>query len=183
MQPLRPTLWRTCRVLANETRLNLLRALFSCDESTVSVLARETGISLSLASIQLRSLNTRGLVSARPVGRWVFYSATPNLAVEHAGTIGNAIRERCAVGAENESLIEMATAFTHPRRIVVARCLDEGGKTFQELLASTNISTMALYRHLGKLTTRRMVKQEDGYYRLARPGNPLGQTLLAIATA
>ena len=46
-----------------------------------------------------------------------------------------------------------------------------------------DFSTRALYRHLGKLTTRRMVKQEDGYYRLARPENPLGQTFLAIATA
>jgi len=183
MQPLRPTLWRTCRVLANETRLNLLRVLFSCDESTVSVLARETGISLSLASIQLRSLNARGLVSARPAGRWVFYSANPNLAVEHAGIIGNAIRERCAAGTENKSLIEMATAFTHPRRIAIARCLSEGAKTFPELLVSTHISTMALYRHLGKLAARHMMEQEDDRYLLARPKNPFGQTLLAIATA
>lgn len=183
MQPLKPTLWRTCRVLANETRLNLLRALFSCDESMVSALAEKTGISVSLASIQLRALNARGLVSARPFKRWVFYSATPNLAVEHAGAIGNAIRERCTAGAENESLIKMATAFTHPRRIVIVRCLVKEQKTFSELLALTNISAVALYRHVGKLTDRHMVEQEDGRCRLARPGNPLGQTLLAIAVA
>ena len=181
MQSMRPTLWRTCRVIANETRLNLLRALFFCEESTVSMLAGKAGISISFASSQLRALGARGLVSARSAGRWVFYTAAPNLAVEHAAVIGNAIRVSCAIDAENRGLIEAATAFTHPRRIVIARCLAEGEKTASELMISTHISTMALYRHLVKLTARRMVEQENNRYRLARPENVLGQTLLAIA--
>lgn len=181
MQPLSPTLWRTCRVIANETRLNLLRALFSCEESTVSMLAEKAGISISFASSQLRVLNARGLVSARSSGRWVFYTATPSLVVEHADAIGNAIRASCAVGTDNKSLMETATAFTHPRRIIITKCLGEGEKTVSELMKSTNISPMALYRHLKKLTARRMVDQENNRYRLARPENSLGQTLLAIA--
>ncbi|MEN8254539.1 MAG: metalloregulator ArsR/SmtB family transcription factor [Verrucomicrobiota bacterium] len=181
MQPLRPTLWRTCRVLANESRLNLLRALFSCDESTVSALAVKTGISEAFASTQLRALSARGLVSSRPAGRWMFYSFEPNMAVEHSETIGNAIRESFAAGAKNESLIAAATAFTHPRRISIIKCLGEGEKTFPELLASTHISTMALYRHLQKLTARNMVERKNNRYRQTKPGDTLGKTLLAIA--
>ena len=176
-------MWRTCRVLANESRLNLLRLLFSCAESTVSALAAEMDISVSLASIHLRALNARGLVSARSAGRWVFYSATPNPAVEHAGTIVGAVRERCVAGAENESLIKMATAFTHPRRISIARCLCAGEKSYQELLVSMRVSQAALYRHLEKLAARNMVEMENERYRLAGPEDPLGETLLTIATA
>ncbi|MEN8254264.1 MAG: ArsR family transcriptional regulator, partial [Verrucomicrobiota bacterium] len=120
---------------------------------------------------------------ARPAGRWVFYSATPNLVVEHAGTIVSAVRECCAAGAENESLIEMATAFTHSRRISIVGCLSAGEKSYQELLASTHVSPAALYRHLEKLAARHMVEQENDLYRLANPVNPLAQALLAIATA
>lgn len=182
MQSLRPTLWRTCRVLANETRLDLLRALFSCGESSVSGLAGKTGISRPLASTYLRALNARGLISARSAGRWVFYSDLPNLAVEHSGTIGDAVRRCFAAGAENGSLVKVATAFTHKRRILISRCLCEGEKSYQELLATTRISPAALYRHLEKLAARQMVEEENEYYRLASPVNPLGQTLLAIAT-
>lgn len=183
MQKLKPTLWRTCRVLANESRLNLLRLLFSCAESTVSALAEEMDISASLASIHLRALNARGLISARPAGRWMFYSANPNLAVEHAGSIVGAVREHCTAGAENESLIRMATAFTHPRRISIARCLCAGEKSYLELLVSIRISQAALYRHLEKLSARSMVEMENERYRLADPEDPLGRTLLTIATA
>lgn len=181
MQPLRPTLWRTCRVIANETRLNLLRALFACEESTVSMLAGGTGISISFASIQLRALHARGLVTARSAGRWVFYTAAPNPFVEHAAAIGDAIRTSCAVDTDNGSLIKAATAFTHPRRIIITKCLGEEQKTVSELMLSTHISRMALYRHLEKLTARGMVEQENNRYCLARPENSLGQALLTLA--
>lgn len=104
------------------------------------------------------------------------------MAVEHAGSIGNAVRVCFATSVENESLIATATAFTHPRRISIVKCLAEGEKTFPELLASTRISTVALYRHLEKLSARHMVEQKNDRYRLAKLADPLGQTLLAIAT-
>lgn len=60
MSKLRPTLWRTCRVLASETRLRLLWTLFENEGLCVADLAHRIGISEQNASNQLRSLYISG---------------------------------------------------------------------------------------------------------------------------
>ena len=183
MKALNPTLWRTCRAVSIPTRLNLLRALFRFHESSVATLARETRISEPMASIQLRALNSRGLISARPSGKWVFYSDNSNLAIESSAMILEALRECCAVEMKNTELIEMATAFTHQRRIAIVKSLDSGSKPLGQLSIATQIPPPSLYRHLAKLENRKVVLSEGDLYCLALPENPLGKTLLEIATS
>jgi len=69
----RPTLWRTCRVLANRTRLRIFRRLAQQPGQTVSDVARRLRLSLPVTSQYLRALEARGLLSARRVGLRVTY--------------------------------------------------------------------------------------------------------------
>jgi DNA-binding transcriptional ArsR family regulator len=65
MKALRPALWRTCRGIACESRLRLLWALFAQNELCVCAAAKQTGMGEAQASVQLRALNARGLISSR----------------------------------------------------------------------------------------------------------------------
>jgi len=82
-----------------------------------------------------------------------------------------------------ETVVQQATAFTHLRRILIVRALSTSTKTFGELVVETGIALPALARHLKKLQARSFIKKTNQLYHLARPRNPLGQTLLEIACA
>jgi len=71
----------------------------------------------------------------------------------------------------------MATAFTHSRRIEIARGLSGKKLTFGELRKATGIAQSALIRHLKKLESRRFVGFHRGMYRLAVPKNLFGKCL------
>ena len=61
---LKPTLWRTARALANGDRLNLMRLVSTAKGAKgVSELAAEAGLPIPTASVYLRALNARGLIS------------------------------------------------------------------------------------------------------------------------
>ena len=181
MKNLRPTLWRTCRVLANPIRLGLLRELFSAKELSVTALATRAGLSEKTAGIYLRAISARGLISARPEGRWVFYAAKTNPEVAHAGVLLSIIRDCYKTGMENEDIIHYVTAFTHQRRIDIAAQLQQKTMTVMELSLATRISPPALHRHLKKLIDREMVEHLGKTYALKIPSNPLGQALLQAA--
>lgn len=184
MQPLSPTLWRTCRAIANETRIGLLRALVSDGETSVTELGGRTGISQPHASAHLRLLNSRGLISARANGKWVFYRAAPNPHVEHAARILSAMEE-CFSRSDlhDADIFRIATAFTHERRIRIVQQLYRCSLTDPELARRTQIPLSSLHRHLAKLSARDMIDVADGCCALRFPVHPLAQTLLGIATA
>jgi DNA-binding transcriptional ArsR family regulator len=181
MKSLRPTLWRTCRVLANSTRLNLLRELTANGEKTVSSLALKFNLSEQLSSTHLRSLNARGLITAKPEGKWLFYSVQANPNVDHASEILNVIQDCFQRELTNDEIIHCATGFTHSRRIQIITCLGRKHMTFQELSISTQISTPALHRHLQKLISRKFVELNERKYFLKPSDNLLGELLLKLA--
>lgn len=182
MQSLSPTLWRTCRVIANDSRLNLLRVLFEYGENTVTALGKRTGLAEPHVSLHLRLLNSRGLITARHDGKWVYYTAMPNRAVKHAPEIMDALEKTVAdTGMKNRHVLKIATAFTHERRIVIVRHLQPGSTSARALSLRTQIPLMTLYRHLDKLVARRIVKSENHLYALGKPSKLLGETLLSIA--
>ncbi len=59
-----PTLWRTCRVLANPKRLACLRAVMGTPNLCVEEIAREAGLDEVQGSMALRALQARGLIAA-----------------------------------------------------------------------------------------------------------------------
>ncbi len=177
---LHPTLWRTCRVIASETRLRLLWYLFEEGELCVGQLAERTGISRPNASNQLRALGARGLLASRRKKNKVFYRPEANRAIAFAPGL-LAVLETCYErSVPFKTVVRQATAFTHERRIEIVRALDGKPLCFDELRDATGISPAALLRHLEKLEARRFVKTTGEKCRIGRPGNPLGRELLGI---
>ena len=181
MSQLRPTLWRTCRVIASQTRLQLLWLLFQHDDLCVSALAKKVGLSDPNASIQLRALSARGLIPPQRKGLQIFYHPEVNINVEHAETLLAALRECQERNMGFDTVIRQATAFTHAWRIKIVRSLDESRQTYSQLQESTEIPAPSLSYHLAKLTTRRFVKTQGGIYRPHDPNNFLGRTLMTLA--
>jgi DNA-binding HxlR family transcriptional regulator len=181
MSKLHPTLWRTCRVIACETRLRLLWSLFENERQSVADLAKLVGISPNNASLQLRTLNARGLIVPRRENLRIYYRPEANQEVVHAEEILEALRRCAQTGVSFKTVIRQATALTHLRRIIIVRALDGRKLSTNELKDVTGISTAALTKHLLKLEARGFVKNVYGTYRLHHPGNILGRTLLKAA--
>jgi len=181
MSKLRPTLWRTCRVLACETRLEMLRLLFEKEELCVSEMADLTGITAHNASTQLRALNARGLITPRRENQKVIYRAEPNEELSAAPALLKEVRNAFEKKTPVKTIFHLCTAFTHQRRIELVRTLTDGPQSFGELLEKTGMSTSALWGHLDKLSARGFVKEQEGRYRLCRVKDPLRRALLQAA--
>ena len=181
MSQLRPTLWRTCRVIASKTRLQLLWLLFQHDGLCVSALAERVGLSDPNTSIQLRTLNARGLITPQRKGLHIFYHPEVNMNVEHAETLLVALRECQEKNMGLETIIRQSTAFTHAWRIKIVHALDGSHQTFAQLQKSTDIPAPSLSYHLAKLSDRGFIKNKSGEYRLGYPNNYFGRVLMKIA--
>lgn len=181
MQQLTPTLWRTCRALACETRLRLLWNIFQYEKLSVSELAQQTGICVPTATLHLRALNARGLIIPHREKMKVFYRARANPAIAVAPALLMALRNCYANSVPFHAVVRQATAFTHERRIELIRALNGSDLTFDELLEKTGMSASALSRHLSKLKARGFIRRNRGKYRRATPPNELGTVLLNAA--
>ncbi len=181
MSRLRPTLWRTCRVLACETRLRMLQILFEEGEVCVADMAARTGISANNASTQLRALNARGLITPRRAARRVLYRAEANQELEAAPLLLAALRDAFAQKMTIPKIFHLCTAFTYRTRIELARVLSKGPRSFAELQEEMNLPDFSVRTNLKKLMDRKFVKREGRRYRLCVLRDPLRRTLLAIA--
>jgi DNA-binding transcriptional ArsR family regulator len=178
-----PTLWRTCRVLANRTRLRLLMSVLQYPHGSVSAVATATGHDLSVTSIGLRALNARGLIGARRHSKWVYYDAETDPRVPAAGALLSAIRLSLREDPDpTDKLFHLFTAFTHPRRIEIVRELARGPRRQTELRARLAISTPALQRHLTKLKRRGIVISTKHGYRLRTTEHPVSDVLVSLAS-
>ncbi|MBI2924191.1 MAG: helix-turn-helix domain-containing protein [Verrucomicrobia bacterium] len=181
-RPLQPTLWRTCRAIANRARLRIFRLLVQQPGQTVSAVAAQLQQPLSAASEYLRALEARGLLTARRVGRRVEYR--PTAAPSGSPAHGLVVAMQSALQSESqttETLFRLATAFTHPRRIEIFRALKTQPQTLGEIQTATRISARALKRHLRKLEARGFVKCELGIYSVARCSDVFGRELARLA--
>jgi DNA-binding transcriptional ArsR family regulator len=177
-----PTLWRTCRVLANRRRLRLLADLGQHPYASVSDVARRLALPVCIASQYLRALNARGLIGAQRSGRFVCYHLAADPDVHGAAELSEALARALSHGVRKlEPTFRELTAFTHPRRVQIVRVLSGGPLTKEKLRARTRISRRALRRHLRKLAQRRVLTLIGRAYRLHRPKGPLAAALLRLA--
>ncbi len=179
---LRPTLWRTCRALANRRRLAILRLLSQRAHLNVSAVAREFGWPIPVASQYLRALNARGLLSVSRVGRCVHYSTGSDETVPESAELLTAVAGALRAGTSTERIFRALTSCTHPRRIEVFRHLSQRPMTLGQLRKATGASRPALLRHLKKLIARRWVREADDGYHCRRPRDRLAQCLMRLAT-
>lgn len=180
--PLHPTLWRTCRVIANHPRLHILAKLIQRPSQTVSAIAEQLHLPLPVASQYLRMLEARGLLTVRRKGRWVTYRLVSANSDMDMSRLVEAMRSSFLRHSQaEEMLFRLATAFTHPRRIEIYRSLKTEPQTCGQIQEATNIPVRALQRHLRKLESREFVQYESGHYRALQPTEGFGRELARLA--
>ncbi len=161
--PLRPTLWRTCRVLANRTRLRAIGLLVHQPDQTVSDLAERLNLSVAATSQYLRALESRGLLVARRIGRYVKYRLPPDSTASPASGLVLALKKTFRQRADPiESIFKLVTAFTHPRRLQILQALHNKHHMLSQLQRVTRMSNRALHRHLEKLESRKLIIRRRG---------------------
>lgn len=184
-EPLQPTLWRTCRALANTTRLRIFAQLVRQQPQSVSQLADLVALTLPVASQSLRALESRGLLKVKRIRRRVEYripyTAEAEALTDLITALKTSLRREPLPTAQ---IIKLATAFTHPSRIHIYRCLNDGQKTQMQIQAAAQISARALNRHLGKLIARGFVESDGNGRCLAiKHDHAIGRALAALAAA
>jgi DNA-binding transcriptional ArsR family regulator len=181
--PLQPTLWRTCRVLANRSRLQLLQLLAEQPSQTVSSLAARLKLPLPVASQYLRALEARGLLTCRRAGLRVIY----RLGGGSTSPVQELLKALRMVFKRETAPVEMlfraATAFTHPRRIELFRACHRQPRTWAELKSVTGASNRALARHLSKLEDRGFIVSGAGRFAVAERADAIGRELARMAAA
>jgi DNA-binding IclR family transcriptional regulator len=178
---LQPTLWRTCRALANARRLRILQRVSRDGGGTVSQIAARCGLAVPKTSEGLRRLQSRGLLRAERVSRWVRYEAGADASVVHAAPILAAVQAAFLRREAPAGMLQELTAFTHPRRLLLLAALAEAPQTQAELARRCGLSRTAAARHLGKLARRRLVAlAARGACTLAPHPPPLAADLLHV---
>jgi DNA-binding transcriptional ArsR family regulator len=166
METLHPTLWRMCRMLANEKRWRLLCKLFELGSVSTGSLAGQAGMSRPVASLYLHALESEGLIVSERRGRFVVYAPGSNPKIPYAGSVLAALRGCCGEGVAFGTVSKAATAFTHARRIMIVNALGPGPLSAPELSVRAQVPPQALYRHLDKLERRGILVRAGGVVRL-----------------
>ena len=180
MNELQPTLWRTCRVLANESRLRLLYLLFEHKELCSRDLAFMTGLSEPQASIHLRLLNSRGLIRQHRTRMRLLSSPQANPEIRSASLLMQALHQCHDRDIPTEQLFRQVTAFTHARRIEIIQKIPPEGISNLALSEKSGIAISAINRHLRKLKARNLIKEDKGRFTVSVPQDPLSKTLLRL---
>ena len=174
MNQLNPTVWRTCRALGGSTRVSLLRQILECPGQNVSQLAERLEIGISDASQELRRLQSRGLLRRSCQGISVVYLPIPDPQVPSATPLLQALKEAFASEKESdESIIRVAKALGHERRISIVRALLQGPQSRQELSALSNTQLVTLKKHLKWLVDGGIVTRASKKYSLHASPGPL----------
>ncbi len=180
MYSLHPTLWRTCRALANIKRIELLYALFEHPNLCVFELAQATDIRPEHASLHLRTLSSRGLIRQTRQKMRLICCADANRELEAPSLLLEALRACHKNNMPAELILKQATAFTHRRRIEIIQAVSETGSSRDALHNRTNISYSALTRNLNKLEARGFVNIGRNFVKRSVPPDPLSKALLRI---
>ncbi len=189
---------RVLRTAACVTRLRILARLAGGEELTLCRLAGDLHLRRDLVCTHLARLTAVGLVRRRRSGRrcycmagslygpdtvsgqvaaWLGAALHAHRAWPHAPRLPGRGRRHAAEGLQPVfgTLLDAATAFTHPRRIQILRRLASPKPPPTEAFAGElRMSASALSRHVDKLVRR-------GYVTVSRTGHRLPFRLAATA--
>lgn len=183
---LKPTLWRTARALANGDRLNLMRLVSTAKGAKgVSELAAEADLPIPTASIYLRALNARGLISVVRSGPYVYYGTGPDRSLPTAVKLQRSFARLFALPQLpkdwKERLLPVLRAYSNPRREALVRImLSVQPIGYSGLHQASGLCETSFLRHLGVLMDAGIVARgKDGYYALAKPSNSVSAVFLS----
>lgn len=154
----------------NDSRLSCMAAVLDTAGLSVGEIAKAAAIPENQASVNLRALQSRGLLTARRDGRFIRYFPEADPLVEHAAIALVAVRRELAGvgGLRQARLARTLRAFSHSRRLTILRCLLlEKDATCEEIVAATRISQPAVSRHLETLRLAGLIiSLNNGAWRL-----------------
>ena len=183
---LTPTLWRTARSLANADRLNLMRLVSNAKGAKgVCEIAEEAGLPVPTASISLRALNARGLISVIRSGSFVYYGTGSDRSLPIAVAIQGAFRRLFAKKELPDDwqdiLMPILNAYSNLRRESMVRILSEHNRiSYLEFHKRSGLCETSFLRHLRILANAGIVSLDsNGLYSLAKPRNSLEAIFLA----
>lgn len=180
--PLNPTLWRTCRMLASQTRINLLRALVTHPGEGVSALGRRVGIGESAASQELRRIQSRGLLQSERQGALLVYRLAADPQVSSAAPLLKAILtafDQFPSERDSEMCI-LAAGLAHERRIRMFRHLLGVSSTPRDLAFTLRISSHPFGVHLRTLQAGGWTVQSGKRLTATVPNHPLAKALAKL---
>ena len=187
---LRPTLWRTARALANPDRLTLMRLVANAKGAKGVVdLANEANIPIPTASLYLRALNARGLISVVRSGPFVYYGTGSDRSLPVAITIQSSFRNLFALKKLPRDwtarLLPLLKAYSNPRRELIVQIIGARQPIrYVELHQRAGICETSFLRHLGILLAAGIIiRNPDGSYSLAKPANSLAAAFLSASRA
>ena len=182
--PLAPTIWRTCRILANARRLTVFAHVVQTQRTSVTQTATACNLPISQACLNLRALQSRGLLAVERTGRWVYYSPQAEPSVQDAAALLRVMTAALRRHDDTQAMLAALTACTHPRRLLILQALRTQPLTAEQLAGRCHISLPAVFRHVTKLLRRGAITQ-DGvhkHYHLSISAPPLLADLLALIT-
>lgn len=182
---LSPTLWRTCRMLANTRRLKIIQHLIDKEPLTLTDLAAACKMSLPACSQYTRQITARGLCREIRKGTYAYFDLFPDPAIPYSTLLLHGIIAALKL-ARNDYKVQIAdlTAYTHVRRMMIVNHLFIKGPTrLCDMQRDLQISEPALLRHLQKLLLRHLVlRSDDERYYLMSPPTRLAEILQRIVT-
>ncbi len=182
MQPLNPTLWRTCKMLAGQTRIRLLRQLLATPDEGVSALGRHVGIREATASQELRRIQSRGLLQSHRRGPRLIYRMAADPQVSTAAPIlkalQTALRERSR--EQDAEIGLLAFGLAHPRRIQILQTLLRAPCSLSELQFISRIPAHPFHEHLRTLLHSGFAVRSGPLLHSAVPDHPLARTLMRL---
>ena len=122
MSSLTPSLWKTCRVLANAKRVRLFRLLDDEGKRPANVWhvrASFRKMSLGTCSLYLKHLQARGLLRFRREGVQVFYSVSPDSKVPQAAGVVATLRACFRAGWTDAETAALFNALRNPGHVAI----------------------------------------------------------------
>ena len=182
---LNPTLWRTCRMLANARRLGIIHELIGKDPQTLTQLATACKMSIPACSQYTRQITARGLCREVRNGRFAFFDLHADPSIPYSASLLKALIQSVKQSKrEYKEQIAELTTYTHVSRIrIMHYVVQHGVSETCEMKKALHISKPALFRHIDKLIKRNVLQSvETGGYQLVKPETVLARALLYIAT-
>jgi len=147
-------------------------------------LAAEARLPVPTASLYLRALNARGLISVERSGSHVYYDFGADRSLPAAMSLQKAFRRLFAIqhlpSRWPVKLLPVLRAYSNPRRESIVRLLRFCQPIrYTEFRKRSGIGETSFRRHLGNLISAKIVvRNPDGMYSLATPRNSLSAALL-----
>lgn len=155
---------RLARAVACESRLRMLTLIVQMEETTPTALSNLLAMRIESVSNHLKELMAVGLITRRHAGPYAYVRSAAAYSLKTpSGRMAACLHERLRkVNTKNREtwdaalaeIFALATAFTHPRRLVLLSILAHGERSTTDLGMRFPMSGAALSRHCTKVIDR-----------------------------